>query len=90
MVLNQDKCHFPTLGFNKPFLDFSLEIKIIKNVTKLKVLGIVINKVLNLRYHMKKICENANLNLSANVTSVTTPTLRKKTISYSISAKFTS
>ena len=36
MVLNPDKCHFPTLGFNKPLPDFFFENTIIKNVTEEK------------------------------------------------------
>ena len=49
MVLNPDKCHFLTLGFNKPFSDFSFENNIIKNVIEEKILGIVIdnNLILN-------------------------------------------
>ena len=41
MVLYPDKCHFLTLGFNKPFPDSSFEITIIKNGTKAEILGIV-------------------------------------------------
>ena len=48
MVLIPDKCHFLTLGFNKPFSDFALENTIIKNFTEEKILGIVINNNLNL------------------------------------------
>ena len=36
MVLNPDKCHFPTLGFNKPLPDFFFENTIIKNATEEK------------------------------------------------------
>ena len=39
MVLNPDKCNFLTLGFNKPFPDFSFENTIIKNVTRERFLG---------------------------------------------------
>ena len=42
MVLNPDKCHVLTLGFNKPFPDFSFENTIIK-VTEEKIFGIVID-----------------------------------------------
>ena len=65
MLLNPDKCHFLTLGFNKPFPDFSFKNTIIKNATEEKVLGIVIDNNLNFKSHMKKICEKANQKLSA-------------------------
>ena len=42
MVLNPDKCHFLTPGFNKLFPDFSFENIIIKNVTDEKILEILI------------------------------------------------
>ena len=76
MLLNPDKCHFLTLGFNKPFPDFSFKNTIIKNVTEEKVLGIVIHNNLNFKSHMKKICEKANQKLSAlvKILKLTTPT----------------
>ena len=43
MVLNTDKCHFPSLGFNKPFPDFFFKNTIITIVTREKILGIVID-----------------------------------------------
>ena len=55
MVLNPDKCHFLTLGFNKLFPDFSFENVIIKIVIEEKILGIVINNNLNFKSHMKEI-----------------------------------
>ena len=36
MVLNADKCHFLTLGFNEPFTDFSFNNTTTENVTKEK------------------------------------------------------
>ena len=65
MVLNPDKCHFLTLGFHKPFPDFSYENNIIENVNEKKILGIVIDNNLHFKSHMKKICERVNQNLSA-------------------------
>ena len=55
MVLNLDKYRFLTLGFNKPFPDFSIENNIVKVITSEKVLGIVIGYNLNFKSHMKKI-----------------------------------
>ena len=46
IVLNPGKCNFLTLGFNKPFPDFSFENTIIKNVNEEKILGII--SILNL------------------------------------------
>ena len=65
MILNPDKCHFLTLGFNKPFPDFSFKKSIFKNAIEEKILGILINNNLNFKSHMKKICEKANRKLSA-------------------------
>ena len=49
MLLNPEKCHFLTLGFNKSSPDFSFENTIIKNVTEEKILGIVIDNNLNFK-----------------------------------------
>ena len=57
MVLNPDKCHLLTIGFNKLFPDFSFENTIIKKVTEEKTLGIVIDNRLKFKSHMKEICE---------------------------------
>ena len=63
MELNPDKSHFLTLGFNKPFPNFSLKNTVIKNVTEEKVLGIVIdnNLLLNLiwKRYVKKSTKNS-------------------------------
>ena len=64
MVLNPNKYHFLTLGFNKPFPGFSFENTIIKNVMEEKVLEILIGNNLNFKSHMEKICEKANQKLS--------------------------
>ena len=64
LVLNPNKYHFLTLGFNKPFPGFSFENTIIKNVMEEKVLGILIGNNLNFKSHMEKICEKANQKLS--------------------------
>ena len=66
MVLNPNKCHFLTLGVNKALPDFSFE-NVIKNVTREKILGIVIDNNLNFKSHMKKTYEKANQKLSAIV-----------------------
>ena len=42
MVLNADKCHYLTIGFNEPFPDFSFNDTIIENINEEKILGIVI------------------------------------------------
>ena len=91
MLLNPDKCHFLTLGFNNPFPDFSFENTIIKNVTEEKILGIVIDNNLNFKSHMKKICEKANQKLSAlaRISKLTTPTQSKKLINSFINTQFT-
>ena len=88
MVLNPDKCHFLTLGFNKPFLVFFFENTII--VTEEKILGIVIDSNLNFKSQMKKICNKANQKLSAlaRISKLTTPTQRKKLINSFINAQF--
>ena len=60
MLINPDKSHFLTLGFNKPFPDFSFEDTIIKNVTGEKILRVVIDNNLNLKSHIKNVYEKAN------------------------------
>ena len=52
VVLNPDKCHFLTQGFNNPFPDFSFKNTIIKNVTEEKILGIVIDNNFNFKSHI--------------------------------------
>ena len=91
MVINPDKCHFPTLVFNKLFPDFSFENTIIRNITEEKILGIVINNNFNFKSHMKKLCEKANQKLSAlaRISKLTTPTQKKKLIDSFINAQFT-
>ena len=39
MVTNPDKCHFLTLGFNKPFHDFSFENTVIKLLPRKRFSG---------------------------------------------------
>ena len=53
MVLNTDKCHFLTVGFNDPFPDFSFDNTTIENVTAEKILGIVIDNKLSFKSHLK-------------------------------------
>ena len=91
MVLNSDKCHFLTLGCNKPFPNFSFKNTMIKNVTEEKVLGIIIDNNLNFKSHMKKICEKANLKLCAlaRILNLTTSTQSKKLIDFFINSRFT-
>ena len=48
MVLNANKCHFLTLGFNEAFPNFSFNDTMIKNVTEENILRIVIDKKLNI------------------------------------------
>ena len=90
IVLNQNKCHFLTLGFNKLFPDFSFENNIIKNVTEEKILGIVIENNLNFKSRMKKICEKADQKLSALaiISKLTTPNQRIKLINSFINTQF--
>ena len=91
MVLNPDKYHFITLGSTKLFPDFSFKSTIIKNVTKKKILGIVIDKNLNFKSNMEKICENPNekLRALARISNLTAPNQRKKIINYFIYSQFT-
>ena len=91
IVLNQNKCHFLTLGFNKLFPDFSFENTIIKNVNEEKILGIVIENNLNFKSRMKKMCEKADQKLSALaiISKLTTPNQRIKLINSFINTQFT-
>ena len=50
MVINSDKCHFLTLGFNKTFTENTIN----KNVAEGKILEIVIDNNLNFKSHMKR------------------------------------
>ena len=90
MVLNPDKCHFLTLGFNKPFPDFSLETIILKNVTKEKIFGILIDNNPNFKSHMKRICEKAKQKISAlvSISKLTSCTQRKQLMNCFINAQF--
>ena len=65
MVLNADKSHFLTVGFNKPFPDFSFNDTTIENATEEKILGIVIDNKLNFKSLLKNICKKVNQKLSA-------------------------
>ena len=88
MILNPDKCHFLTLGFNKSFPDFSFKNTIIKNVTGERILGIVIDNNINFKSHMKKMYEKANQKISAHarIPKLTTSTQRKKLVNYFINS----
>ena len=90
-ALCPDKCHFLTLGFNKPITDFFLENTIIKNIREEKILGIVIDNNLNFKSHMKKIYVKTNQKLSAlaGISKLTTPTQKKKLINFFINTQFT-
>ena len=90
IVLNQNKCHFLTLGFNKLFPDFSFENTIIKSVTEEKILGIVIENNLNFKSCMKKICEKADQKLSALaiISKLTTLNQRIKLINSFVNTQF--
>ena len=52
-VLNADKCHFLTVGFNEPFSVFSFNDTTVENASEEKMLGIVIDNKLNFRSHLK-------------------------------------
>ena len=52
MVLNADKCHFLTVGFNEPFPDFSFNDTTIENITNEKTLGRLIYNKLNFNSHL--------------------------------------
>ena len=45
---------FLTVGFNKPFPDFSFNDTTIENLTKENILGIAIDNKLNFKSHLKK------------------------------------
>ena len=62
MALTADKYHLLTLGFNEPFPDFSFNDTIIANVTKEKILGIVIDNKLNLESYLKNMYKRTTLN----------------------------
>ena len=44
MVLNADKYHFLTVGFNEPFPYFSFNDTTIENINEEKILGIAFKK----------------------------------------------
>ena len=64
MVLNADKGHFLTVGFNEPYTDFSFNNTTIENVTEEKILGLVIDNKLNFKSHLKNIYQKLNQKLS--------------------------
>ena len=53
MVLNADKCHFITVGFNDPFPDFSLKDTTVGNVTEENIFWRVIDNKLNFKSYLK-------------------------------------
>ena len=65
IVPNADKYHFLTVGFNEPFPDFSFNDTTNENVNEEKILGIVIDKKLNFKSHLKNISKKPNQKLSA-------------------------
>ena len=65
MDLNADKCHFLTVGLNEPLPDFSFNDTTVENIIEEKILGIVIDKKLNFKSHLKNTCKKANQKLSA-------------------------
>ena len=92
VVLNPDKCHFLTQGFNNPFPDFSFKNTTIKNVTEEKILGIVIDNNFNFKSHIwrryvKKLTKNSVL--YREFEKLTTPTQRKKLINSFINSELT-
>ena len=56
MVLNANKCRFPTLGFYEPFQNFSFNDTTIENVTEENILRIVNDDKLNIKSHCVKYC----------------------------------
>ena len=60
MVLNTDKFHFLNISFNESLSDISFNDTAIANVTKEKILGIVVDNKLKLKCHLKVICGKAN------------------------------
>ena len=65
MVLNPDKCHFMTLGFQDQNFDFHYKNVVIKNSAEEKILGITIDNKLNYKAHTINLCIVANPKLSA-------------------------
>ena len=65
MVLNPDKCHVMTLGFQDQNFDFHYKNLVIRNSTEEKILGITMDNKLNSRSHYISICTVANQKLSA-------------------------
>ena len=64
MILNPDKCHFMTLGFQDQNFDFHYKNVVIRNSAKEKILGITIGNKLNFKSHIN-ICTVVNQKLSA-------------------------
>ena len=65
MVLNFDKCHFITPGFQDHNFDFHYKNTVIKNSAEEKILGITRDNKLNFKAHIINICIVANQKLSA-------------------------
>ena len=65
MVLNPDKCHFMTLGFQDQNFDFHYKNVVTRNSAEKKVLGITIDNKLNFKSHIINICTDVNQKLSA-------------------------
>ena len=63
-VLNPDKCHFMTPGFQDQNFEFHYENVVIENSTKEKILGISIDNKLCSKSHIINICTVANQRLS--------------------------
>ena len=64
MVLNPDKSHFMTLGFQDQNFDFHYQIVFIRNLAEEKILGITIDNKLNFKSDIENICTVATQKLS--------------------------
>ena len=65
MVLNPDKGHFMTLGFQDQNFGFHYKNVVIRISAEEKILGITIVNKLNFKSHLTNICTVANQTLSA-------------------------
>ena len=65
MVVNLEKCHFKTLGFQDRNFEFNYENVVIKNSAEVKTLGITASNKLNFKSHITNMYTVSNQKLSA-------------------------
>ena len=71
MKLNEEKCHLLVLGEKETEISIKVGFSVIKQSKEEKLLGVVIDKKLNFKQHVKMVCTKASQKLHALVRAST-------------------